>query len=381
MKLIHLSDLHLGKRVHEVSMLPDQIHILQEILRIAEEEQPTAIAICGDIYDKSVPSAEAVTVFDDFLFRLAERKLPVLLISGNHDSPERLAFGGRLMESSGIHFSPVYCGEIHPITLRDEFGPVHFWLLPFLKPAHVRRFAAEETAETYTDALRIAIRRMGVDETQRNVLLTHQFVAGADTCESEELSIGGTDCVDAEVFSGFDYVALGHLHGPQNVLSPRIRYCGTPLKYSFSEAHHQKSVTIAELGEKGTLQVRQRGLTPLHDLRELRGTYQELTARSFYEGTPTEDYLHITLTDEEDVPEAMGRLRAIYPNLLKLSYDNARTRSNTVPDAAADVQRKSPLELFGELYEKQNNQPLSQVQREYLLGLMESIWEDNSCGR
>ena len=381
MKLIHLSDLHLGKRVHEVSMLPDQIHILQEILRIAEEEQPTAIAICGDIYDKSVPSAEAVTVFDDFLCRLAERKLPVLLISGNHDSPERLAFGGRLMEGSGIHFSPVYCGEIHPITLRDEFGPVHFWLLPFLKPAHVRRFAAEETAETYTDALRIAIRRMGVDETQRNVLLTHQFVAGADTCESEELSIGGTDCVDAEVFSGFDYVALGHLHGPQNVLSPRIRYCGTPLKYSFSEAHHQKSVTIAELGEKGTLQVRQRGLTPLHDLRELRGTYQELTARSFYEGTPTEDYLHITLTDEEDVPEAMGRLRAIYPNLLKLSYDNARTRSNTVLDAAADVQRKSPLELFGELYEKQNNQPLSQVQREYLLGLMESIWEDNSCGR
>lgn len=376
MKLIHLSDLHLGKRVHEVSMLPEQVLILRQILDILDEEQPQALLICGDIYDKTVPSGEAVTVFDDFLCQLAQRKLPVFIISGNHDSPERLAFGGRLMDASGIHFSPVFSGDIQPISLRDEYGPVHFWLLPFLKPAHVRRFYPEEAPETYTDALRVAIGRMAVDPTQRNVLLTHQFVTGAATCESEELSVGGTDCVDAEVFSDFDYVALGHLHGPQNVLSPRIRYCGTPLKYSFSEAHHHKSVTVAELGEKGGLQIRLRPLTPLHDLREIRGTYQEVTAKSFYEGTPTEDYLHITLTDEEDVPEAMGRLRAIYPNLLKLSYDNTRTRSNTVLDTAADVQCKSPLELFGELYEKQNNQPLSPVQRQYLLELIESIWED-----
>lgn len=376
MKLIHLSDLHLGKRVHEVSMLPEQVLILRQILDILDEEQPQALLICGDIYDKTVPSGEAVTVFDDFLCQLAQRKLPVFIISGNHDSPERLAFGGRLMDASGIHFSPVFSGDIQPISLRDEYGPVHFWLLPFLKPAHVRRFYPEEAPETYTDALRVAIGRMAVDPTQRNVLLTHQFVTGAATCESEELSVGGTDCVDAEVFSDFDYVALGHLHGPQNVLSPRIRYCGTPLKYSFSEAYHHKSVTIAELGEKGGLQIRLRPLTPLHDLREIRGSYQEVTAKSFYEGTSTEDYLHITLTDEEDVPEAMGRLRAIYPNLLKLSYDNTRTRSNTVLDTAADVQRKSPLELFGELYEKQNNQPLSPVQRQYLLELIESIWED-----
>lgn len=376
MKLIHLSDLHLGKRVHEVSMLPEQVLILRQILDILDEEQPQALLLCGDIYDKTVPSGEAVTVFDDFLCQLAQRKLPVFIISGNHDSPERLAFGGRLMDASGIHFSPVFSGDIQPISLRDEYGPVHFWLLPFLKPAHVRRFYPEEAPETYTDALRVAIGRMAVDPTQRNVLLTHQFVTGAATCESEELSVGGTDCVDAEVFSDFDYVALGHLHGPQNVLSPRIRYCGTPLKYSFSEAHQHKSVTVAELGEKGDLQIRLRPLTPLHDLREIRGAYQEVTAKSFYEGTPTEDYLHITLTDEEDVPEAMGRLRAIYPNLLKLSYDNTRTRSNTVLDTAADVQRKSPLELFGELYEKQNNQPLSPVQRQYLLELIESIWED-----
>ena len=381
MKLIHLSDLHLGKRVHEVSMLPEQLLILNHILQIVDEEQPQALMICGDVYDKTVPSGEAVTAFDDFLCRLAQRKLPVFIISGNHDSPERLAFGGRLMDLSGIHFSPVYSGDIRPITLRDEYGPVHFWLLPFLKPAHIRRFSPEEAPESYTDALRVAIGRMAIDAKERNVLLTHQFVAGAATCESEELSIGGTDCVDAEVFSDFDYVALGHLHGPQNVLSPRIRYCGTPLKYSFSEAHHHKSVTVAELGDKGDLQIRLRPLIPLHDLREIRGTYREVTAKSFYEGTPTEDYLHITLTDEEDVPEAMGRLRVIYPNLLKLSYDNARTRSNTVLDAAADVRRKSPLELFGELYEKQNNQPLSDVQRQYLLGLIESIWEDELCGQ
>lgn len=376
MKLMHLSDLHLGKRVHEVSMLPDQVYILNQILDCIDTERPDALLICGDVYDKSIPSGEAVAVFDDFLSSLAQRELPVFIISGNHDSPERLAFGGRLMEPSGIHLSPVYNGSIEPITLRDEFGPVHFWLLPFLKPSHVRRFFPEEAPGSLSDALRLVIGKMPLNRQERNVLLTHQFVAGAATCESEEISIGGTDCVDAEIFSDFDYTALGHLHGPQNVLSSRIRYCGTPLKYSFSEALHHKSITVVHLGEKGTLDISLLPLTPLHDLREIRGTYQEVTARSFYVNAPTEDYLRITLTDEEDVPEAMGRLRTIYPNLLALRYDNTRTRSGAVIEAAADVQRKSPLELFGELYEKQNNQPLSDVQRTYLLGLMESIWED-----
>ena len=376
MKLMHLSDLHLGKRVHEVSMLPDQVYILNQILDCIDTERPDALLICGDVYDKSIPSGEAVAVFDDFLCSLAQRELPVFIISGNHDSPERLAFGGRLMEPSGIHLSPVYNGSIEPITLRDEFGPVHFWLLPFLKPSHVRRFFPEEAPGSFSDALRLVIGKMPLNRQERNVLLTHQFVAGAATCESEEISIGGTDCVDAEIFSDFDYTALGHLHGPQNVLSSRIRYCGTPLKYSFSETLHHKSITVVHLGEKGTLDISLLPLTPLHDLREIRGTYQEVTARSFYVNTPTEDYLRITLTDEEDVPEAMGRLRTIYPNLLSLRYDNTRTRSGAVIEAAADVQRKSPLELFGELYEKQNNQPLSDVQRTYLLGLMESIWED-----
>lgn len=376
MKLIHISDLHIGKRVNEVSMIDDQAFILSQILRIIDDEQPRCVLICGDVYDKTVPSAEAVTLFDDFLCQLAQRKIDVLIISGNHDSPERLAFGGRLMEGTGIHISPVYDGTVSPVTLTDEYGDVTFWLLPFVKPAHVKRFYPDEGIESYTDALRTAIAKMGIDPARRNVLLTHQFVTGSATCDSEEISVGGSDNVDASAFADFDYVALGHIHGPQNIGSERIRYSGTPLKYSFSEAGHHKSVTVVQLGEKGDFQLHTVPLTPRRDLREIRGTYEEITAKSFYEYTAVEDYLHITLTDEEDVPEAVARLQVIYPNLMKLSYDNTRTRSSTVIDSAADVQQKSPLELFGELYQLQNNQPMSDIQLTYLQDLIESIWEE-----
>ena len=375
MKLIHLSDLHIGKRVNEVSMLEEQEYILSQILHTVDTEQPEAVLISGDVYDKSVPSAEAVSLFDDFLVGLAERKQQVFIISGNHDSPERLAFGGRLLESRGIHLAPAYSGTVAPITLQDAYGDVHFWLLPFLKPIHVKRVYPEAGIETYTDACRVTVENMGVDPKQRNVLLTHQFVTGSATCESEELSVGGSDNVDAAVFEDFDYVALGHIHGPQNLGSPRIRYCGTPLKYSFSEAEHRKSVTVVELAEKGVFRMHTVPLVPKHDLREIRGTYAEVTARCFYENTPVEDYLHITLTDEEDVPEAVARLRVIYPNLMKLSYDNARTRSSAVIDGAVDVQSKSPLQLFGELYRLQNNQPMSGIQQEFMRDLIENIWE------
>ena len=375
MKLIHLSDLHIGKRVNEVSMIEEQAYILNQVLAAIDAEAPGAVLISGDVYDKSIPSAEAVTLFDDFLCRLAEKQQQVFIISGNHDSAERLAFGGRLMEDKGIHLSPVYNGNIAPITLTDEYGPVHFWLLPFLKPAHVKRFYPDDGIESYTDACRVAVEKMGIEPAERNVILVHQFVTGSSTCDSEEISVGGTDNVDAEVFADFDYVALGHIHGPQNIGSERIRYCGTPLKYSFSEAKHQKSITVVELGEKGSFDLRTIPLTPLHDLREIRGSYDQVTAKSFYENTAVEDYLHITLTDEEDVPEAMARLRVIYPNLMKLTYDNARTRSNAVIDGAVDVRKKSPLQLFGELYEQQNNQPMSEVQNDFMRELIESIWE------
>ena len=375
MKLIHLSDLHIGKRVNEISMLEDQEYILLQILQIIDDEKADAVLICGDVYDKSVPSAEAVTLFDDFLCRLAQRKIPVLIISGNHDSPERLAFGNRLLELGGIHISPVYDGQIRSVTLTDEHGEAVFWLLPFIKPTHVKRFYPEDGIESYTDAVRVALEKMPVDTSKRNILLTHQFVTGSVTCDSEELSVGGSDNVDAAVLEAFDYVALGHIHGPQNIGSNRIRYCGTPLKYSFSESAHHKSVTLVNLGAKGSLELQLRPLQPRRDLRQLRGSFAQLTDKGFYQGTATHDYLHIILTDEEDVPEAVGQLRVIYPNLMKLSYDNTRTRTNQTVDGAEDVQRKSPLELFDELYQLQNNQPMSERQRSFTLELIESIWE------
>lgn len=376
MKLIHLSDLHLGKRVNEFSMLEDQAFILQEILRIIDEEQPQAVLLAGDIYDKSVPSGEAVQLFDGFLWELSSRKLQVFVISGNHDSPERLSFGGRLMEGSGIHLSPVYSGKVEPVVLEDAYGPVNVYLLPFLKPAHVRRYFPEEEIGTYTEALGKAVEALEIHKEQRNVLVTHQFVTGASRSDSEEISVGGSDNVDASVFDDFDYVALGHIHGPQNIGSPRIRYCGTPLKYSFSEAGQQKSVTVAELKEKGTLEVAARPLTPLRDLREIRGSYLEVTAKRFYEGRNREDYLHITLTDEEDVPDGAAKLRVIYPNLMRLDYDNTRTRSRNLPEGAEEPAAKPPLELFEEFYERQNNQPMTEEQIRFSRELMETIWED-----
>ena len=377
MKLIHLSDLHIGKRVNEVSMIEEQAFVLPQILSIIDEEKADAVLIAGDVYDKSVPSAEAVTLFDDFLVRLAKRNVPVLIISGNHDSPERLAFGNRLLELNRIHISSVYGGEDQSVTLSDEHGQVTFHLLPFVKPAHVKRFFPEETVESYTDACRVAVENMNLDPNSRHVLLTHQFVTGAATCESEELSVGGSDNVDASVFDAFDYVALGHIHGPQNIGSDRIRYCGTPLKYSFSEADHRKSVTVVALGQKGALKIDLRPLTARHDLRVLRGSFAQLTDKAFYTATTADDYLHLVLTDEEDIPEAVGRLRVIYPNMMKLSYDNTRTRSNRIIDGACEVQSKSPIALFEELYQKQNNQPMSDEQRSFVAELLEAIREES----
>ncbi len=380
MKLIHLSDLHLGKKVHEASMLEDQRYILQEILGIIDEEAPEAVLIAGDVYDKSVPSAEAVRLLDDFLVELSRRPLQTCLISGNHDSPERLSFGGRLMEKSGVHIAPVYDGTLTPLTLTDAYGPVDIYLLPFLKPAHVRRFFPEREITSYTDAMAAVLEAAEVDTDRRNVLVTHQFVtAGSeqpDRSDSEELSVGGTDNVEACVFDAFDYAALGHIHGPQKVGRETVRYCGTPLKYSFSEAHHHKSVTVVELEEKGTVRVSTRPLIPMRDMVELRGTYNEIMLHSFYDGTSwPDDYVHITLTDEDDIPNAIGNLRTVYHNLLLLGYDNTRTRSSTVVQGAEEMERKTPLMLLEEFYEQQNGLPMNEEQQQFAQKMIEDIWE------
>lgn len=375
MKLIHLSDLHIGKRVNEFSMLEDQRYILIKIINIIIDEKPDAVIIAGDIYDKSVPSADAVGVFDDFLVRLSSLSLKVFIISGNHDCPMRIAFGSRLMDSSGIHISPVYNGNITPIILSDNFGKICLYMLPFIKPSHVRRFYNEEEITSYTSAIKLAISNMNIDTANRNVLITHQFVTGATRSESEEISVGGSDNVDSTCFSSFDYVALGHIHGPQQVTRETIRYCGTPLKYSFSESSHKKSVTVVEMLEKGEVQIRTVPLEPKRDMREIKGKYMELTSRSYYSNMETQDYMHITLTDEEDIPDAIGKLRVIYPNIMKIDYDNARTRSNANIIGEDHIEQKSPLLLFSEFYEQQNNQKLSQEQTSLLSELITKVWE------
>ncbi len=377
MKFVHLSDLHIGKRVNEYSMLEDQEYILTKIINIIDEEKPEGVIIAGDVYDKSVPSAEAVALFDDFLVRLSKRNLSVFVISGNHDSAERIAFGGRLMIGSGIYMSPVYDGDVKPVTLEDEYGKINVWMLPFVKPAHIRRFNEDKEIGSYTDAVRVAIESLDINSAERNIMITHQFVTGADRTESEEISVGGTDNVDVSVFDIFDYTALGHIHRPQNCKSEKVRYCGTPLKYSFSEANDKKSVTVIELGEKGKLDIKTVPLLPMRDMVEIKGKYDEIMLRDFYENTTyREDYTHITLTDEEDIPDAIGKLRVVYHNLMKLDYDNMRTRSMNCIYGAEDVEEKSHFELFAEFFEQQNNQPMTEEQSEFVKNLIAEVWED-----
>lgn len=376
MKFFHLSDLHLGRRMYEFSLIEDQKYILEEILRLAEQEAPEAVVIAGDIYDRALPSAEAVELFDGFLRALSERRIPVLCISGNHDSPERIAFGASLMTPSGVYLSPVYNGSVEPVTLSDAFGDVRFYLLPFIKPANVRRFYPDAVIESYTDALRCAVEHMDVDMAARNVLITHQFVTGGVRSDSEDITVGGTDNVDAAVFDVFDYVALGHLHGAQKIGQDTLRYSGTPLKYSFSEKDQEKSVTVVELGVKGDISVSALPLTPRRDMRVIRGTYAELTLRENYEETNTDDYIHAVLTDENDIPNALARLRSIYPNLMKLDYDNLRTRSSAVIAAEKRHRTMSGTELFAELYERQNGQKLSAEQSAYAKAVFAVLRED-----
>lgn len=375
MKLIHLSDLHLGKRVNGFSMLDDQATILEQILAVIDDEAPDAVLIAGDVYDRTTPPAEAVRLFDDFLVKLSARAVRVIVISGNHDSAERLSFGARLMAGSGVTLAPVYDGTVQPVTLTDAHGEVRIWPLPFLRRAQVQRYFPETELKNETDAIAAVIGSMDIDSTQRNVLVAHQFVTGAATCDSEELQVGTADGVDVNVFAPFDYVALGHLHGAQRVGRETVRYCGTPLKYSFSEKDHIKSVTVAELGAKGEVLVRAVPLTPRHDLRELRGTYDALTLRANYEHTATDDYLSIVLTDEQDVPDALMKLRVIYPNIMQLRYDNTRTRAEAVIEGAGIAPRRSALELFEDFYALQNGQDMTKEQRDFAALLLQEIRE------
>lgn len=375
MKFAHIADLHIGKRVHDFSMLEDQRYILEEMLRIFDEEKVDGVLIAGDVYDKTVPSAEAVQVFDDFITKLAKLEMPIYMISGNHDSAERLAFGAQLFENDGVYISPVYEGEVKKVEVEDVYGTVNIWLLPFLKPATVRHALQREDINTYEEGVVAALQGCEIDTKQRNILVAHQFVTGADRSDSEETSVGGLDNVSAEVFEDFDYVALGHIHRAQKMGRETLRYSGTPLKYSFSEADHKKSVTILELLEKGRVEIHVVPLVPRRDMRKMRGTYMEVTAKDAYTEENKMDYLQITLTDEEDVPGALQKLRTVYSNLMRLEYDNARTRENREVQAVEAQEQKSELELFEEFYELLNNESMKDEQVEFVEKLIQGLKE------
>lgn len=378
MKIIHLADLHIGKRVNEFSMIDDQKYILNQILEIIDKEKPDAVIIAGDVYDKQVPSIEAVELLDSFISDISKRKTTTFIISGNHDSAERLAFGSSLMAMGKIYISPVYNGKISKYTLKDDFGSANFYLLPFVKPSHVKRFFPDEKIESYTDAIKVVVDNLKLDTSEINILIAHQFVTGASRTESEEISVGGLDNVDASVFEDFDYVALGHIHRPQKIGTERIRYCGTPLKYSFSEVNDTKSVSIIEINSKEDFNLRMIPLIPKRDMRKIRGTYEELTTKNSYENTNTDDYIHVTLTDEFNVADAIQKLRVIYKNIMKLEYDNMRTReSRKINLDDMVIENKNPLEIFSEFYKLQNNQEMDDEQKEIIKKIMEEVWEEN----
>ncbi len=373
MKFIHLSDLHIGKRVNEFSMIEDQEYILAQIVDIAMDKKPEAVFICGDVYDKSIPPSEAVAMFDRFLVTLAKNGIKVFVISGNHDSAARIAFGSKLMNASGVYMSPVFNGDINPITLCDEYGEIDIFMLPFVKPVHVRTVYSEDKIDSYDDAIRLVVKNMNIDKQKRNVLLTHQFVTGSERSESEDISVGGTDNVSGKVFEDFDYVALGHIHKPQSVGRKTLRYCGTPLKYSFSEAKHEKSVTVVEFGVKNDITINTIPLTAKRDMVEIKGAYNQIISKKYYDNLNTDDYFHITLTDEEDVPDAMNKLRTVYKNIMKLDYQNKRTSKSG--QITPDNKTLSPIELMSQFYQKQNNLPLSDTQEEFLSKIIADIWE------
>lgn len=389
MKVLHVSDLHIGKRVNGMSMLDDQRYILRQILDIAEKRQVSVLLIAGDVYDKASPSAEAVTVFDAFLTDAVAAGLHVLAIPGNHDSAERIAYAQGLLEKQGVCLPPVYAGEVERVELEDEHGPVEFWLLPFLKPGDVRRFFPdEEIGDDYSAALRAVLGACAIDQGKRNVVLSHQLVTAYGTAPDradDEIKLGGMDNVDVSVYDAFDYVALGHVHRPQRVGRDTVRYSGSPLKYSFSEARYDKSAALIELGEKKPgddvgecVSFELIPLVPLHDVREVRGTLADVLAM----GTAldaSQDYLHITLSDEHPQLDAMAKIHEVFPNAMMLDYDNVTVlvdRPQT--QLTADPDSMDTLEMFGAFYESQVGNPLDDEQQDFARKLIAKV-EDSAA--
>ncbi len=350
MKFLHISDLHIGKRLNDVSLLDDQQKVLMQICEIAAEECCNAVLIAGDIYDKANPSAEAMTVFDGFLLALSKLNIPVFIIAGNHDSQQRISYFSQLVSDRGIHVCGSFNGTLSTYRLEDGHGELFVHMLPFIKPSDVRKFYPDKNIETYDDAFRTVIESSPIDKSLRNVIICHQFFTGAVTCESEIFAVGGLDNISAESLNDFDYAALGHIHGPQYVMRPEVRYCGSPMKYSFSEANHRKSVTIAELHEKGNVEIKTVALESKHDVREVRGALDEIMEMPY-----SEDFVRVTVTDESVPPDARISVLTVFPNMMRFVIENSKTGDVVVDEDFSDIENESPTELFCDFYSLMNN--------------------------
>ena len=382
MKFLHLADLHIGKNVNGFSMLEEQKHVFRQVMECIKAKRPSAVVIAGDIYDRAVPGVEAVRLFDDLLTALAREKVAVMLVSGNHDSPERLAYAGRLLAEKRLFLCGAFTGRLHRVTLGDEYGQVHFWLLPFIKPSSIKGLAGEKEIESYDDALAAALATAKIDYSARNVLVSHQFYTKAGVTplrsESELNPVGGLDAVEAELIERFDYVALGHLHGAQGVGARHIRYSGSPIKYSFSEWRQEKSLTIVELGKKGSLTIEALPLAPLHDMREIKGELAWLANEEISSLADKEDYLRVILTDEEEIIDPLGKLRAVYPNIMSLGFENSRSRIDlgAVLADSETTEKLSPYDLFAEFFLELQGSALNSAQAEIVRGLLERAGEE-----
>ncbi|NLH64323.1 MAG: exonuclease SbcCD subunit D [Erysipelotrichaceae bacterium] len=375
MKIAHLADLHLGKSVNGFSMIEEQKHILQEILDIFKEQQIQTVCIAGDVYDRQIPSIEAVNLLNWFLEELNKESYEVFMIAGNHDNGDRLSFGSSIFDQMHIHIAGNFSGTVPAYEMEDEYGSIVFHLLPFVRPITVNRYIEDENekAGDYTQAVQKALQRDTVDPGKRNVILSHQFVTGTQVDEngSEELTVGGLDQVAGSVYDAYDYVCLGHIHRPQKVCRETMLYSGTPLKYSFSECSQVKSVPIVTCKEKGRIEIAYVPLHPMHEMREISGTFHEIM-----QAEKSEDYMHVTLRDEEDIPDAIRSLRQVFPNIMKLDYDNRRTQQAQHSEMAAEEMSHSPMEIFASFYQSRTTASLNEEQKKLMEDLIQEIWED-----
>ena len=380
MRILHLADLHLGKILQEQPLIEDQKYMLEEIIKKVQEENIEIILISGDIYDRSIPQTDAVDMLDYFLNKLIkDLKKQVFMISGNHDSKERLGFGNKIFENDGLYISSKYEGQIKKVELQDEYGKLNIYLLPFIKPVEVKKYFEDEIL-SYDETIKKIIEKENIDETQRNIILTHQFVTcigeEVERTDSETISLGGIDNVDISNYDKFDYVAIGHVHRPQRIGRDTARYAGTMLKYSFSEVNHKKTIPIIDFKEKGNINIKLVELIPLRDMREIKGPIEELIKKENYKNTNTEDYIKAIITNEEPVYDAIGQIRKVYPNVLKLEIQNSKSSVSQNDEKEKELQNiknKSEVELFNEFYKFQNYTELNDEQTQVIENIVKEI--------